>query len=445
MTTEILIWIILAVAMVTTVVTIFFFILLRAEYLRIHQEIRIQLRDGREESREAGRSLREEVALGLKASSQTLSKNLVLIARSHQKLLEKMVVQLQDFSTAHQASLEQIRTTLDARVKELQASNEQKLEQMRQVVDEQLHATLERRLGESFQLVSQRLEAVHQGLGEMQNLATGVGDLKRVLNNVKARGTWAEIQLEALLDQVLTSKQYEKNVCVRPGSLQRVEFAVRLPGPKDQPHSQVWLPIDSKFPQEDYLRLQDAAEKADMQAVQTASDALARTIREAARDIHDKYINPPETTDFAIMFLATEGLYAEILRQSALIEELQQKYRIIVAGPTTLVAILNSLRLGFQTLAIEERASEVWRTLRAVKTEFRKFGDTLDKVKQQLHTASRTIEQTGVRSRALERKLKNVEQLPESESATEIIFTDEKVKESHKKRGFSLPTETPNL
>lgn len=273
----------------------------------------------------------------------------------------------------------------------------------------------------------------------------GVGDLKRVLNNVKARGTWAEIQLEALLDQVLTSKQYEKNVCVRPGSLQRVEFAVRLPGPKDQPHSQVWLPIDSKFPQEDYLRLQDAAEKADMQAVQTASDALARTIREAARDIHDKYINPPETTDFAIMFLATEGLYAEILRQSALIEELQQKYRIIVAGPTTLVAILNSLRLGFQTLAIEERASEVWRTLRAVKTEFRKFGDTLDKVKQQLHTASRTIEQTGVRSRALERKLKNVEQLPESESATEIIFTDEKVKESHKKRGFSLPTETPNL
>lgn len=445
MTTEILIWIILAVAMVTTVVTIFFFILLRAEYLRIHQEIRIQLRDGREESREAGRSLREEVALGLKASSQTLSKNLVLIARSHQKLLEKMVVQLQDFSTAHQASLEQIRTTLDARVKELQASNEQKLEQMRQVVDEQLHATLERRLGESFQLVSQRLEAVHQGLGEMQNLATGVGDLKRVLNNVKARGTWAEIQLEALLDQVLTSKQYEKNVCVRPGSLQRVEFAVRLPGPKDQPHSQVWLPIDSKFPQEDYLRLQDAAEKADMQAVQTASNALARTIREAARDIHEKYINPPETTDFAIMFLATEGLYAEILRQSALIEELQQKYRIIVAGPTTLVAILNSLRLGFQTLAIEERASEVWRTLRAVKTEFRKFGDTLDKVKQQLHTASRTIEQTGVRSRALERKLKNVEQLPESESATEIIFTDEKVKESHKKRGFSLPTETPNL
>jgi DNA recombination protein RmuC len=431
--------------MVTTVVTIFFFILLRAEYLRIHQEIRIQLRDGREESREAGRSLREEVALGLKASSQTLSKNLVLIARSHQKLLEKMVVQLQDFSTAHQASLEQIRTTLDARVKELQASNEQKLEQMRQVVDEQLHATLERRLGESFQLVSQRLEAVHQGLGEMQNLATGVGDLKRVLNNVKARGTWAEIQLEALLDQVLTSKQYEKNVCVRPGSLQRVEFAVRLPGPKDQPHSQVWLPIDSKFPQEDYLRLQDAAEKADMQAVQTASNALARTIREAARDIHEKYINPPETTDFAIMFLATEGLYAEILRQSALIEELQQKYRIIVAGPTTLVAILNSLRLGFQTLAIEERASEVWRTLRAVKTEFRKFGDTLDKVKQQLHTASRTIEQTGVRSRALERKLKNVEQLPESESATEIIFTDEKVKESHKKRGFSLPTETPNL
>lgn len=268
--------------------------------------------------------------------------------------------------------------------------------------------------------MSDRLEAVHKGLGEMQNLATGVGDLKRVLTNVKARGTWGEVQIGAILEQILTPDQYEKNVGVKVDSSERVEYAVRLPGPKDDPETCIWLPIDSKFPQEDYLRLQEAAEKADPDAVQTATDALARTVRAAAKDIHDKYVNPPSTTDFGIMFLATEGLYAEVLRQPALIEDLQQRYRVVVAGPTTLAAILSSLRMGFQTLAIEQRAGEVWRVLGAIKTEFGKFGDVLDKVKRQLYTASRTIEETGVRSRAIERRLRSVEQLPGAE-ASEIL------------------------
>jgi DNA recombination protein RmuC len=325
---------------------------------------------------------------------------------------------------SNQSALDRIRATFDGRIKELQEGNEKKLDEMRKTVDEKLHDTLEKRLGESFKLVSDRLEAVHKGLGEMQNLATGVGDLKRVLTNVKARGTWAEVQLGALLEQVLTAEQYAKNVNIKPDSSERVEYAVLLPGAKDNPASKVWLPIDSKFPQEDYLRLQEAAEKADTAAVQVAADSLARTIRNAGKDIHDKYINPPDTTDFGIMFLATEGLYAEVLRQPALVEELQQKYRVVLAGPTTLIAILSSLRLGFQTLAIEQRASEVWRVLGAVKSEFGKFGDVLDKVKKQLNTASRTIEQTGVRSRALERSLRTVAQLPEAEAAKMLALPE---------------------
>jgi len=268
--------------------------------------------------------------------------------------------------------------------------------------------------------VSERLEAVHQGLGEMQHLATGVGDLKRVLVNVKARGTWAEVQLGAILEQILTPGQFARNVRVKADSLETVEYAVRLPGPKDEPEVCVWLPIDSKFPQEDYLRLHEAAEKADPGAVQAATDALARTVRSEAKDIHDKYISPPGTTDFAIMFLATEGLYAEVLRQPAFVEELQQRYRVVVAGPTTLAAILSSLRMGFQTLAIEQRAAEVWRVLGAIKTEFGKFGDVLDKVKRHIDLAGQTIEKTGARSRAIERKLRSVEKLPEPE-ALEIL------------------------
>jgi DNA recombination protein RmuC len=382
--------------------------------------VRDELRTSREEARSAGRELREEVSGGLKSTNEVLSKTLEGLGKVQQAQLQGMTKQLGELTESNQRALDRVRLTFDARVKELQEGNEKKLDEMRKTVDEKLHDTLEKRLGESFKLVSDRLEAVHKGLGEMQNLATGVGDLKRVLSNVKVRGTWAEVQLGAILEQILTPEQFEKNVRVKPGSMESVEYAVRLPGPKDDPEACVWLPIDSKFPQEDYLRLQEAAERADAAAVQAATDALARTVRSAAKDIHDKYINPPDTTDFGIMFLATEGLYAEVLRQPAFIEDLQHRYRVVVAGPTTLAAILSSLRMGFQTLAIEQRAVEVWRVLAAIKTEFGKFGEILDKVKHQLNTASRTLEKTGVRSRAIERRLRSVEKLPEPE-ALEIL------------------------
>ena len=420
MTTETLLWISLLITVLTAISVIAAMVVISKGFRASVKEMRDELRFSREESRSAGKELREEVSVGLQSTNDTLFKTLDGLGKALQTQLEGMKTQLRELTSSNQGSLDRIRITFDSRVKELQESNERKLNEMRKTVDEKLHDTLEKRLGESFKLVSDRLEAVHKGLGEMQNLATGVGDLKRVLTNVKARGTWAEFQLGAILEQILTTEQYEKNVCVRAGSTERVEYAVRLPGPRDDPASCVWLPIDSKFPQEAYIRLQDAAEKADPEAVRLATDALARAVRASAKDIHGKYINPPSTTDFAIMFLATEGLYAEALRRTALTEDLQQRYRIVLAGPTTLAAILSSLSMGFQTLAIEQRTSEVWRVLGAVKTEFGKFGDVLDKVKRQLNSASQAIEQTGVRRRVMERKLRSVERLPEAE-ASEIL------------------------
>jgi len=311
-----------------------------------------------------------------------------------------------------------VRDTVDQRLRELQAGNEARLEQMRRTVDEKLHETLEKRLGESFRIVSSQLEAVHKGLGEMQSLASGVGDLRRVLTNVKVRGTWGEVQLGAILEQMLIPEQYQRNVATRPGSREVVEFAVRLPGSGDA--GVMYLPIDSKFPQEDYLRLVEAAEAADSEAVARASLDLARAVRKCAGDIRDKYLDPPHTTDFAILFLPTEGLFAEVLRQPGLHEDLQQNYRVIVTGPTTLAATLSSLRMGFRTLAIEKRASEVWQVLSAVKTEFTRFAGMLDKVKAQLASVSRTIDDTGVRTRAMQKKLKDVETLPELQ-AIELV------------------------
>lgn len=417
---ETLLWIILVAVAVILVLIVVQLIRSSRSFHDAGRELRDELRAGREEALKASRELREEVSAGLRSTNEVLSKTLEGMGKVQQAHLEGMTKRLKDLGDSNQSALDRIRGTFDARVKELQESNEKKLEEMRKTVDEKLHDTLEKRLGESFKLVSDRLEAVHKGLGEMQNLAMGVGDLKRVLTNVKVRGTWAEFQLGGILGQVLTPEQWAKNVCVKDGSSERVEYAVRLPGPKDDPDACVWLPIDSKFPQEDYLRLQEAAERADPVATQAASDALARAVRVAARDIHEKYVNPPNTTDFGIMFLATEGLYAEVLREPALVEDLQQRYRVVVSGPTTLAAVLSSLSMGFQTLAIEQRAAEVWRILGAVKREFGKFGDVLDKVKHQLKTASRTIEQTGVRSRAMERRLRSVEQLSEAE-ASEIL------------------------
>ena len=297
-------------------------------------------------------------------------------------------------------------------IKDLQEGNEKKLDEMRHVVDEKLQGALERRLGESFKLVSDRLEAVQRGLGEMQSLATGVGDLKRVLTNVRTRGTFGEVQLGAILEQILTPDQYERNVKPRPDSREAVEFAVRLPGTGVSRHQHVWLPIDSKFPHEDYGRLLAAVEAADPKAVSDAGDALARAVKLSAQTIRQKYVSPPHTTDFAILFVPTEGLYAELLRRPGFVESLQQDQRIVITGPTTLAALLNSLRIGFRTLAIEQRASEVWKVLAAVKGEFAKFGEVLDRVKKQLQTASNTIEETGVRTRAITRQLRDVEELP---------------------------------
>jgi DNA recombination protein RmuC len=382
--------------------------------------LRDELRQGRDEARTAARESREELSASLKSANDTLAATLNGLSEVQRAQLDGMTLQLKTLAESNEQSIERVRQTVDARVKELQEGNEKKLEEMRKTVDEKLHTTLEKRLGESFKLVSERLEAVQRGLGEMQSLATGVGDLKRVLTNVKARGTWAEVQLGALLEQILAPSQFARNVQTKEDSRELVEFAVRLPGPKDEPEESVWLPIDSKFPQEDYLRLQDAAERGDSDAVQKASDALARSIKVQAEAISSKYLSPPHTTDFAIMFLPTEGLYAEVLRHPSLFDELQHRYHVVVAGPTTLAALLNSLSMGFQTLAIEQRAVEVWKVLGAVKTEFGKFGDVLDKVKKQLGTAANTIDAANVRTRAMERKLRIVECLPEEE-ACEVL------------------------
>lgn len=397
----------------------------------IRKSVEEDLRKGREEAGGAARSLREEVAQNISGLGESLAKSQDALRESlsntltnqgklQQDQLTAFAKQLKELERSNADSLDKVRITLDARVKELQQANEAKLEEMRKTVDEKLQGTLEKRLGESFKLVSDRLEAVQRGLGEMQNLATGVGDLKRVLTNVKSRGTWAEVQLGAILEQFLVPEQFARNVKTKEGSDDLVEFAVRLPGRPDDPDSSVWLPIDSKFPQEDYLRLQEAAEAGDAIGVQKAGDALARTLRIEAQKIQEKYLDPPGTTDFGIMFLATEGLYAEALRQPNLATDLQQNHRIVIAGPTTLAAILSSLRMGFQTLAIEKQASEVWKVLAAVKTEFGKFGEVLGKVKRQLKTASRTIDQAETRTRAMERKLRDVQHLPETE-AEEIL------------------------
>ena len=379
--------------------------------------LREELRVGRGESQQAARDLRDELGSGLKAGNDSLARSLAEMSRLQNSRLEGFAKQLGELSESNQRALDRVRKSLDERVTELREGNEKKLEEMRKTVDEKLHNTLEKRLGESFKLVSERLENVQKGLGEMKNLASGVGDLKRVLTNVKARGTWAEFQLGAILDQTLTPEQYSKNVQTKETTTERVEFAVKLPGLEDEPGSSIWLPIDSKFPTEDYQRLQEAADRADAEAVEKTLAAFLRTVRNSAKEIQSKYINPPATTDFAVMFLATEGMYAEVLRQPGLLEEIQHNHRILIAGPTTLTAILTSLRMGFRTLAIEKQASEVWQVLAAVKTEFGRFGDVLDKVKRQLNTASRSIEETGTRTRAMERKLRSVESLPEEDSA----------------------------
>ncbi len=322
--------------------------------------------------------------------------------------------QLRETSAATQRGLAEVRSTLEARLQTLQAGNEAKLDQMRATVEEKLQATLETRLGESFRLVSERLEQVHQGLGEMQSLAAGVGDLKRVLGNVKIRGIFGEGQLASLLEQVLLPDQYAANVATRPGSGERVDFAVRLPGRGDG--DSVWLPLDAKFPAEDYERLQAAQDLGDALAVEEAARALEARIKLEARSIREKYIEPPYTTDFAILFVPSESLFAEILRRPGLVDMLNRERRVVIAGPTTLFAMLNTLQMGFRTLAIEQRSAEVWRLLGAVKTEFGRFGEWLTKVREQVNTVSKSLENADTRTRQMQRALKDVEALSSDQS-----------------------------
>ena len=380
------------------------------------QTVREELRAGREESAGRSRELREEVSGSLGKTAELLTSTVGQLGTTQKEQLESVTTQVRSLVESNQQRMDGLRATISEQLNEMREANEKKLEEMRRTVDEKLQGTLEKRLGESFKLVSERLDAVHKGLGEMQNLATGVGDLKNVLTNVKVRGTWAEYQLEAILEQVLTPEQFDRNVATREGSSERVEFAIRLPGRGDNPEDCVWLPIDSKFPQEDYLRLAEAAREGDADSVAQSTKELLRSVTQSAKTISDKYLNPPRTTDFAVLYLPTEGLYAEVLRQPGLVSQLQQDHRVVVSGPTTIAALLNSLRLGFRSLAIEQQASEVWQVLAAVKAEFGKFGGVLDKVKKQLATASNTIDETQTRTRAMARKLREVEQLPAGES-----------------------------
>ncbi|MBL8391254.1 MAG: DNA recombination protein RmuC [Candidatus Accumulibacter sp.] len=381
---------------------------------QVERELREELARGRQEAVATARGDREEQTLSLGRLSQALAGELGRLGELQAQQLESFAQQLSRLTNSNEQRFESLRLALEARLSLLQGDNARKLEEIRQTVDEKLHATLEQRLGDSFRLVSDRLEQVHRGLGEMQTLATGVGDLKRVLSNVKTRGTWGEVQLDALLDQLLTGDQYARNVATRPNRNDRVEFAIRLPGADGQ--QPVWLPIDAKFPLEDHQRLVDAQERNDPVALELATRALEGRLRDEAKKIRDKYVEPPYTTDFAILYLPTEGLYAEVLRRPGLVDGLQRDLRICIAGPTTLAALLNSLQMGFRTLAIERRSSEVWAVLGAVKTEFGRFGEVLEATRRKLEQASRSIESAGVRTRQIERKLKNVEALPVEEA-----------------------------
>ncbi|WP_039766302.1 DNA recombination protein RmuC [Caldicellulosiruptor sp. F32] len=333
--------------------------------------------------------------------------------------------QILNLTTTSQEKLETIRKEVDSKLLQIQEQNERKLEQIRQTVDSHLQQTLEAKLGESFKLVSERLELVHRGLGEMQALANGVGDLKRILSNVKVRGTLGEIQLGNIIDQILDTSQYERNVRIKPHTQEQVEFAIKIPSKNSNENEFIYLPIDSKFPIESYERLLEAQEKNNIDEISKFSKELENSIKQNAKTIKEKYIDPPRTTDFAIMFLPTEGLYAEVLRIPGLFECVQREYKVIIAGPTTISAILNSLALGFKTIAIEKRTSEVWELLSAVKTEFSKFGEVLEKVKKKLLEAQDTIDTAARKTKTIERKLKNVESLSSDEAAQKVLYSDE--------------------
>lgn len=370
----------------------------------------------------SAKQLREEVGAALKGFNDSVLKGMTGMSEAQQNLLTRFSDQLSKLIQTNQEKFDAVKASLETQLKAIQADNTKQLDLIRATVDEKLQGTLEKRLGESFKLVSDRLEQVYKGLGEMQTLAIGVGDLKRVLTNVKTRGTWGEVQLGAMLEQVLSKEQYAANVQLKEGN-ERVEFAVKLPGRGQDKDEIVWLPIDAKFPIEDYQRLLEAQEHADVESTESAGRQLEMRVKQCAKAISDKYISPPKTTDFGILFLPTEGLFAEVIRRTGLVEFVQRECRVVIAGPTTLWSILNSLQMGFRTLAIEQRSSEVWKVLGAVKTEFGKFGDLLDGVKKKLDQASHTIEDASRKSRTIQRKLRTVQELPIAD-AQALISSD---------------------
>ncbi|MDB5955776.1 MAG: rmuC [Ramlibacter sp.] len=399
----------------------------RAELLAATERVERELR---REIGDSARGVRTELmntlatfqdAVVRQSAEATRTQNTQIDAFSQQlgllqkTLADTLAVQLQSLSEANARRLSEVRTTLETQLASLQQTNVAKLEEMRRTVDEKLQTTLETRLGESFRQVAERLEQVHQGLGQMQTLAKGVGDLQRVLTNVKTRGIFGEVQLEALLEQVLTPEQYGKQVETKPRSNQRVDFAVRFPG-RSADGTPVWLPIDAKFPRDDYERLLDAHDRADAAGVDSAGRALEVRIREEAKSICESYLSPPHTTDFAILFLPIESLYAEVLRRPGLMDKVQRDYRVTLAGPTTLLAMLNSLHMGFRTLALEQQASEVWKVLGAVKTEFERYGEWVARIKEQVQKAADTVDRADTRTKMMRRVLKDIEALPETQA-----------------------------
>ena len=388
------------------------FTALADKHQRLEEVVKDEIALNRQETSQSARQARQELGAALKFSSDSLQQRMVENVRVQKDQLDSFSKQLVALARLNEEKLETMRKTLETQLRALQDENSKKLEQMRATVDEKLQSTLDKRLGESFRQVSERLEQVYRGLGEMRNLATGVGDLKKVLTNVKTRGTWGEIRLSHILEQILTPDQYDVNVVTKKGGNERVEFAVKLPGREADRERIVWMPIDSKFPQEDYQRLMDAQEAADKELAEKHIKNLEMRIKAEARHIKEKYLEPPYTTDFGIMFLPVEGLYAEVLRRPGLCDTLQREYRIVVTGPTTLAALLNSLQMGFRTLAIEKRSSEVWQLLGVVKTEFGKFGDALARTKKKLREAGNTIDKAEVRTRVIARKLKKVQEVP---------------------------------
>lgn len=378
----------------------------------LRQTIESKLDGAAEKQSDAAKDAREEMTASFQRLGQTVSDTLTQLGEQQKERLEQVTAALSTLSEKQERTQEALKQTVESKLDAIRNESATKLEEMRRTVDEKLQSTLETRLGESFTRVVEQLERVHKGIGEMQALAAGVGDLKRVLSNVRVRGTFGEVQLEMLLEQFLSPEQYVKNAQVKDASQERVEFAVKLPGRDSQ--GEVLLPIDAKFPQDDYERLLTAAELGDGEAVTAAAKELENRIKQCARTIRDKYIAPPRTTDFAILYLPTEGLYAEVLRRPGLFEQLQRDHHVTLTGPTTFTALLNALQMGFRSLAIEKRSSEVWQILGAVRGEFVKYNEVVDKLSKQLNTAAKSVEGLGIRTRAMNRKLRDVETLPEA-------------------------------